>query len=148
MASNDQDSLKFRLKQAYDSGLFMSSFEDWVLNMHQNHAPLISAFGPGRAQELLADIRQLDQVKQFIARWEEDESAPPCRPAWAHEVKRGDSLTVRPDSLTRTGETGEVWDVINDEGVSLDFGCDIHGDEDEVPSIEFWKWEELVPLGE
>lgn len=69
MADNHQAALRAWLAAAYEEGQFMSDFDDWLLNMHENHTPLISAFGSARAQELLKDIRQMDQVKQFIARW-------------------------------------------------------------------------------
>ncbi|WP_116892984.1 hypothetical protein [Pseudomonas savastanoi] len=68
------------------------------------------------------------------------------KPDWAKHVKIGDSLTIKQEfGLTRGGEVGEVIAEPNDKGVSLDFYCDRDGDEDEVPSIEFWEWEEIEP---
>lgn len=68
------------------------------------------------------------------------------KPDWAKAVKIGDSLTIKPEfGFTRGGEVGEVVTEPNDEGVSLDFYCDRNGDEDGVPSIEFWEWDEIVP---
>ncbi|MCF5371983.1 hypothetical protein [Pseudomonas syringae] len=68
-------------------------------------------------------------------------------PDWAKAVKIGDWLTIKQEfGLTRGGEVGQVVDGPNDEGVSLDFYCDRDGNEDEVPSIEFWEWDEIDPV--
>ena len=66
------------------------------------------------------------------------------RPDWASAIKVGDSLKVRDEFMTRGGQYGDVVN-IDVEGVGLDFGCDIEGDPDGVPSQEFWMWEEIDP---
>jgi hypothetical protein len=67
-------------------------------------------------------------------------------PEWANNVKPGDWLTVKDEFMRRGGEQGQVVAGPFDDGVSLDFFCDSDGDPSGVPSIEFWEWDELVPL--
>lgn len=68
------------------------------------------------------------------------------KPEWASNVKSRDYLTVKDEFLTRGGQQGLVTAEPDDEGVSLDFFCDMDGDAAGVPSIEFWQWDELVPV--
>jgi hypothetical protein len=44
-----------RLERAHKEGMFMSSFEDWLLNMLEDPRPLIAAFGQEKADALLVD---------------------------------------------------------------------------------------------
>lgn len=88
-------------------------------------------------KSFLAAAAERDGVTRLVP-------AAPKRPGWSRAVKVGDSLTVRDEYMTRGGQQGEVLS-INDEGVGLDFYCDIEGDQDGAPSQEFWKWEEIDP---
>ena len=45
----------------------------------------------------------------------------------------------------RAGEQGQVV-LVDDEGASIDFFCDVNGDPRCLPSIEFWEWGEIVPV--
>lgn len=70
------------------------------------------------------------------------------RPTWSLSIAEGDYLSVPQGSLTRSGQEGEVIsDPNNNEGVTLDFSCDVFGDPDGLPTQEFWYWHELEPTG-
>lgn len=68
-------------------------------------------------------------------------------PEWAPRVKPGDWLTVKDEFMSRGGQQGQVVAGPFEDGVSLDFFSDINGTPGGVPSIEFWEWGELVPIG-
>jgi hypothetical protein len=59
------------------------------------------------------------------------------------DVKMGDMVRVRREFGSRGGQDGLVIDPPNEEGVSLDFFCDVFGDPKGLPTIEFWEWQEL-----
>lgn len=67
------------------------------------------------------------------------------RPAWAYGIKDGDWLTVKETFMTRGGQSGQVIGEPSADGVALDFGCDVFGDPDGLPTIEFWEWTEIDP---
>lgn len=62
----EQNELQARLKSAYEEGQFMSTFDEWVVNMFQNPRPLTNQFGKKRAAEILVDIKDSAQVNAFL----------------------------------------------------------------------------------
>lgn len=67
------------------------------------------------------------------------------KPDWAKDLKVGDSVNVKREMFTRGGQAGYIIDEPDDEGVNLDFLCDVFGHRFGVPSIERWLWNELEP---
>lgn len=67
------------------------------------------------------------------------------RPAWARGITDGDWLTIKKPFMTRGGQSGRVVGEPSSAGVALDFGCDVFGDPDGLPTIEFWEWTEIDP---
>ncbi len=70
--------------------------------------------------------------------------ATSSRPEWADKIQIGDNLKIRDEYLTRGGQWGEVISIA-DEGVGLDFFCDVNRNPTGVPSQEFWEWMEIDP---
>lgn len=66
-----------------------------------------------------------------------------ARPSWAQNVTVGDWLTIKEEFMTRGGKSGQVVGTPSAEGVSLDFYCDVSGNPEGLPTIEFWEWGEI-----
>lgn len=66
-------------------------------------------------------------------------------PAWAQGIKEGDWLTIRKPFMNRGGQAGQVVGEPSAAGVALDFGCDVFGNPDGLPTTEFWEWTEIDP---
>lgn len=58
----------------------------------------------------------------------------------------GDTIHIPSNSGARSNHIGHV-EIIDEEGVGLDFRCNIEGISKTAPSQEFWTWEELNNIG-
>lgn len=67
-------------------------------------------------------------------------------PEWAKNLKIGDQVAIKENQLTRSEQIGTIKDIF-DDGVILDFFCDVFGDPEGLPSIEFWEWDEISEDG-
>lgn len=67
-------------------------------------------------------------------------------PTWATQLKAGDNIALKDEvsGTNKAREAGVVTEVFAG-GVAIDFFCDVFGDPDGLPSIEFYEWSELEP---